>query len=62
MLDWFYNAESDFRYIGRRLQNAAAENSVILIYFYPFLPEGSGKLGCHASIIQIALSLTHDIT
>ena len=26
---------------------------------YSFLPEDSKKLGCHAGVIQVTLSLTH---
>ena len=39
------------------ITNAAAYNHVIL---YCFLPEGKGEPCCHAGVIQLALSLTHD--
>ena len=36
------------------------KNHVILRHLYRFLPEESDKLGCHAGVIQVTLSLTHD--
>ena len=42
------------------LRTAATKNHVILRHLYRFLPEESDKLGCHAGVIQVTLSLTHD--
>ena len=42
------------------LRTAGTKNHVILRHLYRFLPEESDKLGCHAGVIQVTLSLTHD--
>ena len=60
MIDYLNNVESEYRGIRRTLRTAAAKNHVILRHLYRFLPEESDKLGCHAGVIQVTLSLTHD--
>ena len=60
MIDYLNNAESEYRGIRRTLQTAAMKNHVILSHLYRFLSEKSDKFGCHAGIIQVTLSLTHD--
>ena len=62
MIDYFNNVESEYRGIQRTLRTAATKrkNHVILRHLYHFLPEESDKLGCHAGVIQVTLSLTHD--
>ena len=57
MIDYLNNVESEYRGIRRTLRTAATKNHVIL---RRFLPEGSDKLGYHAGVIQVTLSLTHD--
>jgi len=58
--DCLNNVEGEYRDIRRTLPNAAAKNHVISGHSYHFLPEGSDKLCCHAGVIQVTLSLTHD--
>ena len=48
MVDYLNNFESEYRGIRRTLRTAATKNHVILRHLYRFLPEESGKLGCHA--------------
>ena len=36
------------------------KNHVILRHLYHYLLEESDKLGCHAGVIQVTLSLTHE--
>ena len=62
MVDYLSNVKSEYRGIRRALRTAATKNHVILRHLYRFLPEESDKLGCHASVIQVTLSLTHDNT
>ena len=57
MIDYL---KSEYRDIRRTLPTAATKNHVILRHLYRFLPEESDKLGCHAGVIQVTLSLTHD--
>ena len=60
MIDYLNNVENEYRGIRRTLRTAAMKNHVILRHLYRFLPEESDKLGCHAGVIQVTLSLTHD--
>ena len=60
MIDYLNNVESECRGIQRTLQAAAKKNHVTLRHLYRFLPEESDKLGCHAGVVQVTLSLTHD--
>ena len=60
MIDYLNNVESEYCDIRRTLQTTAMKNHVILKHLYHFLPEESDKLGCHAGVIQVTLSLTHD--
>ena len=60
MIDYLNNVEREYRGIRRTLRTAGTKNHVILRHLYRFLPEESGKLGCHAGVIQVILSLIHD--
>ena len=60
MIDYLNNVESEYRGIRITLRTAATKNHVILRHLYRFLPEESDKLGYHAGVIQVTLSLTHD--
>ena len=60
MIDYLNNVECEYCGIRRTLRTAATKNHVILRHLYRSLPEESDKLGCHASVIQVTLSLTHD--
>ena len=60
MIDYLKKVESEYRGIQRTLRTAATKNHVILRHLYCFLPEGIDKLGCHAGVIQVTLSLTHN--
>ena len=60
MIDHLNNVESEYRGIRRTLRTAGTKNHVILRHLYRFLPEESDKLGCHAGVIQVILSLTHE--
>ena len=60
MIDYLNNVESEYCGIRRTLRTAATKNHVILRHLYSFVPEESDKLGCHAGVIQVTLSLTHD--
>jgi len=54
------NVEGEYGGIRRTLQNVATKNHLILRCFNHFLPEESNKLGCHAGVIQVTLTLIHD--
>ena len=56
MIDYFNNAESEYRGIRRTLRTAATKNHVILRHLYRFLPEESEKLGCYADFIKLHLA------
>ena len=60
MIDYLNNVESEYRGIRRTLRTAGTKNHVIFKTFVSFLPEESDKLDCHAGVIQVTLSLTHD--
>ena len=60
MIDYLNNVDCEYCGIRRTLQTAATKNHAILRHLYRFLPEGSDKLGCHAGVTQVTLSLTHD--
>ena len=60
MIEYFNNVESEYRGIRRTLRTAVTKNHLILRHLYRFLPEESYKLGCHAGVIQVTLSLTYD--
>ena len=60
MVDYLNNVESEYRGIRRTLRTAGPKTHVIFRHLRCFLPEESDKLGCHAGVIQVTLSLTHD--
>ena len=60
MIGYLNNVESEYRGIRTTLRTAATKNHVILRHLYSFLLEESDKLGCHAGVIQVTFSITHD--
>ena len=60
MIDYLNNVENKYRGLQRTLRTTATKNHVILRHLFCFLPEESDKRGCHAGVIQVTLSLTHD--